>query len=67
MANDYIIEKRGTRSITYDDELVLEWNQRKHSKSVPLDKITNKFTIHSSPGTSKFLSHVLEIERKEQV
>ena len=66
-ANDNFPKKRGTRSITYDDELILEWNQRKHSKSVPLDKITNTFTIHSSPGTSKFLSHVTEIERTEQV
>jgi hypothetical protein len=46
---------RGTRCITYDDVVVLQWEQRKYQRTIPLDAIgSNVATMNSTPGFSKF-------------
>ena len=56
-SNDSYPMKRGTRSITYEDELVLEWNQRKHIKTIPIDTSSNTFSFYTTPGLNRFQSY----------
>jgi Reverse transcriptase (RNA-dependent DNA polymerase)/GAG-pre-integrase domain len=49
--NDHYPMRRGTWCLTYDDSICLQWNQRKHTKTVQLDpKSSNVGTIWSVPG-----------------
>ena len=61
-ANDNFPSKYGTRCVTYGDKLVLEWNQCQYSKTIPVDKRSNTFSFYSVPGTTKFMSHTIEME-----
>jgi GAG-pre-integrase domain len=52
--NDNFPTKRGTWCATYDDSICLQWNQRAHSITVPLDpNSSNVGTIWTIPGYTK--------------
>jgi Reverse transcriptase (RNA-dependent DNA polymerase) len=54
---------RGTWCATYHDSVVLQWNQRTHTKTVSLDpESTNVGTIWSHPGYRKYQSYCTKIE-----
>jgi hypothetical protein len=49
--NDHFPTRRGTWCATYDDAISLQWDQRRHTKTVKLDpKSSNVGTIWSVPG-----------------
>ena len=49
-ANDNYPVKRGTWCGTYDDGIELQWKQRKYTRTLKLDPVTNVATIYSAPG-----------------
>ena len=47
--------KRGTWCATYDNAVVLYWDQQKYQRTIPLDPAnTNAATIRTAPGFSRF-------------
>ena len=62
-----ILLKKGIRCITYHDEVVLEWEQRKYTKTIPIDPQTNTFSFYTSPGIKKYSKHVIELEHKDEI
>ena len=67
ISNDNYPTKKGTRCITYHDEVVLEWEQRKYTKTIPIDPQTNTFSFYTSPGIKKYSKHVIELEHKDKI
>ena len=56
-AQDNRPQPRGTWCATYDDEIVLYWDQRKYKRTIRLDPDrTNTATIRSAPGYSRFMA-----------
>jgi hypothetical protein len=50
-AKDHYPKPRGTWCVTYDNEITLQWNQRKYTRTIPLDpNETNTGTIYTAPG-----------------
>lgn len=55
---DNVPEPRGTWCATYDTEIVLQWNQRKHTRTIKLDpEAQNVGTMWSSAGYEKFVAY----------
>lgn len=52
--------RHGTKSSTYGDSITLTWGQRKHRRSVQLDKATNVATFHLAPGYKTFRAYCAE-------
>jgi len=62
-AKDNRPQPRGTWCATYADSIVLEWNQRKHRRTIKLDQQgSNVATVHTAPGYNKFTAFCTEIE-----
>jgi hypothetical protein len=59
---DNFPRRRGTRCVTVDDAVILQWGQRKFTKTVPLDKGQNVAIMRSGAGFSKFVAfcHAME-------
>jgi hypothetical protein len=59
---DHYPKKHGTRCVTNGDSVILEWDQRKYSKTITLDpEGTNVGTIWSKPGydvANKAISYI---------
>ena len=60
--NDNRPTPRGTWCATYGDEVVLYWDQRRRSKTIPMDPSTNVATLRSAPGYTKFQAFCAEME-----
>jgi Reverse transcriptase (RNA-dependent DNA polymerase)/GAG-pre-integrase domain len=54
VANDNHPRPHGTWCATYNDSVVLQWNQRKYTRTVLLDKKTNVALMRSATGYQKF-------------
>ena len=53
---------RGTWCATYSDAIVLQWNQRKHTRTIPLNSHgSNVGTITTAPGYNRFRAFCAEI------
>ena len=58
---DNVPQRHGTRCITNGDEVILEWNQRKHKRTIPLDKATgNVGVLHTAPGSQAYCTFIGE-------
>jgi hypothetical protein len=51
---DHDPKPHGTWCATYDDSVVLQWDQRKFTRTVPLDRKRNVALIRSAAGYQKF-------------
>ena len=61
-AKDNKPNPRGTWCATYDDEIVLWWNQRKYKQSCPIDpNETNVTTIMTAPGYNRYKAFAAEV------
>ena len=61
VAKDRKPKPRGTWCATYDDEIVLYWNQRKYKRTIKLDPSgDNVATMHTAPGYSHFMAFCAE-------
>jgi len=47
-------DTKGTWQATYDDKVVLHWNENTSQRTVLLDPLTNVATIRSAPGNQAF-------------
>jgi hypothetical protein len=55
VVNDNKPIRRGTRCVTYDDVIILEWNQRKQKRTIPLErKGSNVAQITTSTGYKRY-------------
>jgi GAG-pre-integrase domain len=58
-AKDNSPTPRGTWCATYESEVVLQWNQRAHTKTIPLDpRQGNVAVMWSTPGYSRYRDHI---------
>jgi hypothetical protein len=70
IAQDNSPKPRGTRVVTYEDAIVLQWEQRKFTRTIQLNKNgTNVGTFRSAPGTKRFQVYaaVCENEAPEEM
>jgi hypothetical protein len=51
---DHYPKPHGTWCATYDNSVVLQWDQRKFTRTVPLDRKRNVALIRSTAGYHKF-------------
>ena len=66
VARDHRPLPRGTRCITYDDCIVLQWNQRKYTLTTPLNEGTqNVGTIRSAPGFKNYTAFQATLNQPE--
>ena len=65
VADDNTPAKHGTWCATYADAIVLEWNQRKYRRTIPLSAHTNVGLLRTAPGNTKFCALTTTIERTE--
>ena len=64
--NDNIPLKRGTWCATYDDEVILHWNQREFQKTIKLDQDkANIATMWTAPGYHKFNDFLADANNAE--
>mmetsp|Transcript_8113 Transcript_8113/g.11817 ORF Transcript_8113/g.11817 Transcript_8113/m.11817 type:complete len:442 (+) Transcript_8113:3455-4780(+) len=49
--------KNGTWSATYKDYIVLEWNQRRHRKTILINPNSSVGMFHTAPSINTFLAH----------
>ena len=62
-ANDHYPNKYGTWCATLDDQIILLWDQRKYSRSIPLEpNKTNVGIMRSASGTTKYCKSCVRIE-----
>jgi hypothetical protein len=62
-ADNHRPNPRGTWSMTYEDEIILWWDQRKYKRTLPLNpEGDNVGTLHSAPGYSKLSAFCAECE-----
>jgi hypothetical protein len=62
-ANDHYPTKFGTWCATLDDQIILLWDQRKYSRSIPLEPFkTNVGIMCSASGTTKYCKSCVRIE-----
>ena len=67
-AKDNTPNPRGTWCATYDDAIVLHWDQEKYVRTVTLDKKgTNVATIRTSPGFLRYKAIEAEVGGEEQL
>lgn len=59
--NDHSPKPHGTWWATYDDSVVLQWDQRRFTRTVKLDPETNVALIRSASGYGKFIAFCQEI------
>lgn len=52
--NDNKPKPNGSRVVTNSHDMVVEWDQRKHKLTVPIDQAINVGTFHLAPGYSTF-------------
>lgn len=52
---------RGTWCGTYDDGIILQWNQRKFQRTLKFDPSTNVATLRTSSGYERFEAYCTEI------
>ena len=65
-SNDNFPSKRGTWCATYDDEIVLQWQQRSITKTCKLEKgSSNVGTMWSAPGYKKMTAFCTRTENPE--
>ena len=66
VAKDNKPEPKGTWCATYDDAIILYWDQRKFKRTVPLDPgSTNTGCIYTAPGYRAFQAFLEEANLKE--
>jgi len=59
---------RGTRCLTYHDSIVLQWDNRKHKRTIPInDKTRNVGIISSPPGIKRYLHECKSHEKANTV
>ena len=63
VADDNTPEHYGTWCATYADSIVLEWDQRRYRRNIPLSSRTNVGMLRTAPGTKAFtaLSSTFEL------
>ena len=62
-ANDNYPKQQGTWCATYQDKVVLHWNQRRSKKTIRLDPSTSSVaTLHTAPGYRNFEAFCAECE-----
>ena len=61
ISKDALLQPKGTWCATYDNSVVIEWQQRKYCRTVPLDPGTNVTTFRSAPGYNRFKAFVSEL------
>ena len=66
IAKDDLPQPKGTWCATYDDSVVLEWQQRKYCWTVPLDPGTNVVTFFSAPGYNCFKAFVSKLNNPHE-
>ena len=66
IAKDDLPQPKGTWCATYDNSVVLEWQQRKYCRTVPLDPGTNVATFSSAPGYNRFKAFVSELNNPHE-
>ena len=66
IAKDDLPQTKGIWCATYADSVVLEWQQRKYRRNVPLDPGTNVATLRSSPGYNRFKAFVSELNNTHE-
>jgi len=55
VAKDHHPLRYGTWCATYPDKIILYWNQRQYTRTIPLDPSdTNVATIHTAPGYTRY-------------
>jgi len=54
VADDNSPEPNGTWCATYSDSVVLEWDQRKYRRTIPLSAKTNVGMLQTAPGFSQY-------------
>ena len=52
--NDHRPLRNGSRCITNDDDMILQWKQRQYTMTVPVDPAVNVGTFHLAPGYNAF-------------
>ena len=61
-ANDNTPHPNGTWCATYASNVVLQWGQRRYTKTIPIDRHgANIATLHSAPGFKRFSAFCSEI------
>ena len=63
---DDLPQPKGTWCATYDNSVVLEWQQRKYSRTVLLDPGTNVATFRSALGYNRFKAFVYELNNSHE-
>ena len=63
---DDLPQPKVTWCATYDDSVVLEWQQRKYRRTVPLDPGTNVATFRSAPGYNHFKAFVSKLNNPHE-
>ena len=53
-ANDHLPKQKGTRVITDDHEVTMQWKQRSLTKTIPLSKTSNIAILRTAGGFSQF-------------
>ena len=61
-ADDNYPRPDGTWCITYAKNCVLQWDQRKYTRTIPMDGNTNSPKLYSTPGCNKYSLTVAELE-----
>ena len=64
MSGDNTARSKGTWCATYDDTIVLHWDQNTRKRVIPLDPYTNTATIFSSSGFQKASALASEIQEE---
>ena len=54
VANDHQPTRNGTVCITQADAVILQWQQRQYTRTIPLTPRTNVGVLRSAPGISKY-------------
>ena len=61
-AKEYRIKSgKVAKSITFEDKVVLKWNNKMACLAIQLDKFTNIATMYSAPGYGKYHAFCVEI------
>jgi len=58
--NDHTPMRYGTRCVTLDDNIIIQWRQRKFQMTVPIDKAVNVGTFHLATGYQAFQAFCIE-------
>lgn len=64
---DHRPEADGTRCTTFDNRILLEWEQRKYKKTVPLDGKTNVGIMTTAPSIRRYKAFRMETQRQPQL